>query len=63
MSYADPTPDEWGYYISEHYGKCKLEVCNCLTQGWKGTKCSNWVPVKARNWTDLIEEMKGLTER
>ena len=56
--------DEYGDYIQNHYGNCsvydpkKKGSCPCLTSGWRGRFCENWVPVKEQKFAEMIERLK-----
>lgn len=41
-------------YFLDNYGSCVLQSkCSCLTNGWLGQQCPNWVPQGSESFTDL----------
>lgn len=55
--------DELVAYLRNTYGNCRLEVCNCLKQGWHNNDCPYWQPTSARTWDELLIEMRGVYEK
>ena len=47
-------------YVADNYGECSLERCACLRTGWTGRGCQNWKPVQARDWDELLVEMRRI---
>lgn len=47
-------------YIADNYGECALAGCYCLRKGWIGRACPHWKPVKARDWDELLVEMRRI---
>lgn len=52
-------PDDLANYITENYGKCRLDECLCRARKWWfGRRCPNWEPVTARDLDELRREQE-----